>query len=67
MTIFRAACTIRSLGSGFAGPWACLDHRDPERTGLAVALGDLHPFHRVRPVAAIFQARLEFPQIPFRL
>src|SRR5215469_1669092 len=44
-----------------------LDRRDPQRTGSPVAFGDLHPFDRVRPVAASLQTVLEFLQIPLGL
>jgi hypothetical protein len=67
MAIFRAVCTIRSLGSGFAGPWACFDRRNSQWTSLSVAFGDLHPFDWVRPVSAVFQVVMKFPQIPLRL
>ena len=44
-----------------------LDRRDPQRPGSPVAFGDLHPFDRVRPVAASLQTVLEFLQIPLGL
>src|SRR6266849_5339478 len=44
-----------------------LDGRDPKRTGSPVAFGDLYPFDRVRPVAAVLQTVLKFLQIPLRL
>jgi hypothetical protein len=41
--------------------------RDPQRTGLAVPFGDFDALDRLRPVAAIRQAGLEFGQIPCRV
>ncbi len=46
---------------------AVLHHGDPKRTGLAVALGDLHPLDRVRPVAAVRQAGPEFGETALRV
>ena len=40
---------------------------DSKRTGLAVALGDLHPLDRVRPVAAVRQAGPEFGETALRV
>jgi len=40
--------------------------RYPQRARLAVPFGYLHPFDRVRPIAAVRQAALEFSEIPFR-
>src|SRR5712671_708233 len=44
-----------------------LDRRNPQWPRSSVAFGDLYPFGRVRPVAAILQIVMKFPQIPLRL
>jgi hypothetical protein len=43
-----------------------LHRRYPQRPGLIVRFGDLHTFDRLRPIAAIRQAGLEFGKVPFR-
>src|SRR6266478_3891031 len=45
---------------------AVLDGRYPERTGLPAAFGNIHPFDRARPVAAVLQILMKLRQIPFR-
>src|SRR5260221_390243 len=45
---------------------AVLDGRYPERTGLPTALGNIDPFDRARPVAAVLQILMKLRQIPFR-
>src|SRR5260221_7135764 len=45
---------------------AVLDGRYPERTGLPAALGNIDPFDRARPVAAVLQILMKLRQIPFR-
>src|SRR5882724_1227519 len=43
-----------------------LDGRYPERTGLPLAFGNLDPFDRARPVAAVLQILVKLRQIPIR-
>src|SRR6202022_593933 len=45
---------------------AVLDGRYPERTGLPAAFGNIDPFDRARPVAAVLQVLMKLRQIPLR-
>src|SRR5258708_610576 len=45
---------------------AVLDGRYPERTGLPAAFGNVDPFDRARPVAAVLQILMKLRQIPIR-